>query len=71
MAAVSWLRSLGDVPAIVAGGNLAVTGTGTDATLAMSGGLAFFQHAGPTCQPSNGAPSRIDRVYANRGARAW
>eukprot|EP00974_Lingulodinium_polyedra_P013167 1277374-Lingulodinium_polyedra.AAC.1 len=61
MAAVSWFRSMGDVPSIVAGDNLAIEGTGADAVLAMSGWAGLFQRAGPACQPSNGMPPRIDR----------
>eukprot|EP00974_Lingulodinium_polyedra_P105224 10188932-Lingulodinium_polyedra.AAC.1 len=30
-----------------------------------------MRDAGPTCYPSSGAPSRIDRALANRRAREW
>eukprot|EP00974_Lingulodinium_polyedra_P128313 11205560-Lingulodinium_polyedra.AAC.1 len=53
-AVVVWLRSLGGVPAIVVGDNLAVEGIGSDAALAMSGWADLFQQAGPACQPGNG-----------------
>eukprot|EP00974_Lingulodinium_polyedra_P006279 595861-Lingulodinium_polyedra.AAC.1 len=44
---------------------------GMEGALAMAGWGDLLRDAGPTCFPSNGAPSRIDRVIANRGAREW
>jgi ribonuclease HI/endonuclease/exonuclease/phosphatase family metal-dependent hydrolase len=68
--AVGWLRSLGDVPALVVGDfNLNLAEVALDGPLAMAGWVDVFSNAGPTCIPSNGAPSRIDYVLASRPAR--
>eukprot|EP00974_Lingulodinium_polyedra_P081554 7895622-Lingulodinium_polyedra.AAC.1 len=37
----------------------------------MAGWSDLLRDAGPTCFPSTGVPSRIDRVLANAPARAW
>eukprot|EP00974_Lingulodinium_polyedra_P044372 4257559-Lingulodinium_polyedra.AAC.1 len=37
----------------------------------MAGWSDLLRDAGPTCYPSSGAPSRIDRAIANRRAREW
>eukprot|EP00974_Lingulodinium_polyedra_P003489 328435-Lingulodinium_polyedra.AAC.1 len=37
----------------------------------MSGWIDLLVDAGHTCYPSSGNPSRIDVVFANRGARSW
>eukprot|EP00974_Lingulodinium_polyedra_P061888 5974017-Lingulodinium_polyedra.AAC.1 len=37
----------------------------------MAGWTDLLRDAGPTCFPSSGAPSRIDRAIANRRAREW
>ena len=70
LAAVAWIRSLGDVPALVVGDfNMSLASAAIDAPLAMAGWADVFAHAGPTCIPSNGDPSRIDYVLASRPAR--
>jgi ribonuclease HI len=69
-AAVGWLRSLGDVPALVVGDfNCSLADAAIDGPLAMAGWTDVFASAGPTCIPSNGAPSRIDYVLASRPAK--
>jgi hypothetical protein len=70
LAAVAWLRPLGDVPMLVVGDfNLNIGKATIDAPLAMAGWVDVLAEAGPTCIPSNGAPSRIDYVLASRPAR--
>eukprot|EP00974_Lingulodinium_polyedra_P094873 9194458-Lingulodinium_polyedra.AAC.1 len=70
MSAISWLRSLGDAPALVVGDiNCSIASTGIEGVLAMSGWTDLLADAGNTCYPSSGNPSRIDMVFANRGAR--
>jgi endonuclease/exonuclease/phosphatase family metal-dependent hydrolase len=70
LAAVAWLRSLGDVPALVVGDfNLNLAHAAIDAPLAMAGWVDVLAEAGPTCIPSSGTPSRIDYVLANRPAK--
>jgi endonuclease/exonuclease/phosphatase family metal-dependent hydrolase len=72
LAAVAWLRSLGDVPSLVVGDfNLDIAHAAIDAPLAMAGWVDVLAEAGPTCIPSTGAPSRIDYVFANRPAKAF
>ena len=69
MAAMAWLRSLGDVPAVIVGDfNLLLPGTGVASLLAMSGWCDVLADAGPTCLPSSGRPSRIDYILANKPA---
>jgi ribonuclease HI len=71
LAAVAWLSSLGDVPMLVVGDfNLNIAHAAIDAPLAMAGWVDVMAEAGPTCIPSNGAPSRIDYVLASRPATA-
>jgi ribonuclease HI len=71
LAAAAFLRSLGDVPALIVGDlNMALAEAGVEAPLAMAGWTDVLAHAGPTCLPSHGAPSRIDYVLASRPARA-
>lgn len=71
VAAVSWLRSLGDVPALIVGDfNLPLGGTSVEPLLVMSGWLDVLCQAGPTCLSSSGALSRIDYVLANGPAMA-
>ncbi|CAK0881315.1 unnamed protein product [Prorocentrum cordatum] len=66
LAAVSWLRSLGDVPALlVRGFNLVLHGASVEPLLAMAGWPDALAQAGPICLPSPGGPSRIDYVFAN------
>ena len=66
IAAVSWLRSLGGVPALLVGDfNLVLRGTSVEPLLAMAGWRDLLARAGPTCLPSSGNPSRIDHVLAN------
>eukprot|EP00974_Lingulodinium_polyedra_P076400 7393888-Lingulodinium_polyedra.AAC.1 len=72
MAAIVWVRSLGDVPSLVVGDfNATVQTTGIDGVLAMAGWSDLLAPAGVTCLPSNGNASRIDALLANRAARAW
>eukprot|EP00974_Lingulodinium_polyedra_P062827 6065524-Lingulodinium_polyedra.AAC.1 len=72
MEAVAWLRSLGDVPALLVGDfNLSLDGSVAEGALAMAGWADLLREAGHTCFPSSGAPSRIDRALANAPARAW
>ena len=71
IAAMAWLRSLGDVPSLIVGDfNLVLQGSAVEPLLAMSGWTDVLAPAGVTCLPSNGAPSRIDYVLANRPALA-
>ena len=71
IAAMSWLRSLGDVPSLIVGDlNLVVPSSGVAPLLAMSGWHDVLASAGPTCLPSSGQPSRIDYVLANKPALA-
>ena len=71
LAALAWLRSLGDVPALIVGDlNLIVHGSSVEPVLAMSGWSDLLAPAGPTCLPSSGVPSRIDYVFANRAAQS-
>eukprot|EP00974_Lingulodinium_polyedra_P119594 11171738-Lingulodinium_polyedra.AAC.1 len=37
----------------------------------MSGWTDALRDAGPTCFPTSGTPSRIDRALVNRRAREW
>eukprot|EP00974_Lingulodinium_polyedra_P059075 5689319-Lingulodinium_polyedra.AAC.1 len=37
----------------------------------MSGWTDVLRDAGPTCYPTSGTPSRIDRALVNRRAREW
>eukprot|EP00974_Lingulodinium_polyedra_P089961 8722014-Lingulodinium_polyedra.AAC.1 len=70
--AVAWLGSLGDVPALIVGDfNVALDQSGVEGVLAMAGWSDLLRDAGPTCYPTSGAPSRIDRAVANRRAREW
>jgi ribonuclease HI len=72
LAAAAWLRSLGDVPALIVGDlNVSLANTAIDAPLAMAGWVDVLASAGPTCIPSVGAPSRIDYVIASRPAAAF
>eukprot|EP00974_Lingulodinium_polyedra_P076256 7381406-Lingulodinium_polyedra.AAC.1 len=69
---MAWFRSLGDVPAfIVWDVNVAFDQSGVEGVMAMSGWSDLLRDAGPTCYPTSGTPSRIDRAIANRRARAW
>ena len=71
LAAAAFLRSLGDVPALIVGDlNMAISESGVEAPLALAGWTDVLAEAGPTCLPSQGAPSRIDYVLASRPARA-
>jgi hypothetical protein len=71
LAAAVFLRSLGDVPAFIVGDlNMVLAETGVEAPLAMAGWTDILASAGPTCLPSQGAPSRIDYILASRPARA-
>eukprot|EP00974_Lingulodinium_polyedra_P090073 8734036-Lingulodinium_polyedra.AAC.1 len=71
MAAIAWLRSLGDVPSLVVGDlNATLQTMGIDGVLAMAGWSDLLEPAGVTCLPSNGNASRLDAVLANRAARA-
>ncbi len=70
--ALAWLRSLGDVPALIVGDlNLVLRGSGVEPLLSMAGWHDILAQAGPTCLPSSGAPSRIDYVLANRSALVY
>eukprot|EP00974_Lingulodinium_polyedra_P002035 191506-Lingulodinium_polyedra.AAC.1 len=61
MAAVVWVRSLGDAPALVVGDlDAALQTMGIDGVLAMAGWSDLLAQAGVTCIPSNGNASRID-----------
>eukprot|EP00974_Lingulodinium_polyedra_P112291 10863203-Lingulodinium_polyedra.AAC.1 len=37
----------------------------------MSGWTDVLRDEGPTCYPTSGCPSRIDRALVNRRAREW
>eukprot|EP00974_Lingulodinium_polyedra_P095254 9229552-Lingulodinium_polyedra.AAC.1 len=72
LCAVSWVRSLGDVPALIVGDlNCTLEGTGIEGILSMAGWTELLGDAGPTCVPSASNPSRIDFVLASRSAKAW
>ncbi|CAK0863527.1 unnamed protein product, partial [Prorocentrum cordatum] len=68
--AVEWVRGLGDVPAFVVGDlNCQLASSGLDGLLAMAGWRDLLAAAGPTCIPSQKAPSRIDYVLGNPAAQ--
>lgn len=67
---IAWLQSLGGAPALLVGDlNCAVEDTGAAGVLGMAGWRDILAQAGPTCIPSEGEPSRLDYVLANREAR--
>jgi len=72
MAALSWLRSRGDVPALLIVGDfkMSLPGSSSEPLLAMAGWRDVLAEAGPTRLPSSGRLSRIDYVLANRPAMA-
>ena len=50
LAALSWLRSLGDVPSLIVGDfNLALSKSSVEPVLAMAGWSDVLEQAGPTC----------------------
>ena len=66
---IEWLRGLGGVPALLVGDlDCKLHESGLEGPLAMAGWRDLLAQAGPTCLPSQGAPSRIDYVLANREA---
>eukprot|EP00974_Lingulodinium_polyedra_P076890 7443529-Lingulodinium_polyedra.AAC.1 len=69
---MAWLRSLGDAPALIIGDmNVPLDASGVEGVVAMAGWSDLLRGAGPTCYPTSGTLSRIDRVIANRRAREW
>eukprot|EP00974_Lingulodinium_polyedra_P109180 10564320-Lingulodinium_polyedra.AAC.1 len=51
--AIAWLRSLGDVPAVLVGDfNMSLDDSGMEGALAMAGWADLLRDAGPTCFPS-------------------
>eukprot|EP00974_Lingulodinium_polyedra_P057124 5495757-Lingulodinium_polyedra.AAC.1 len=51
--------------------NVGLDHSGVEGVLAMTGWTDALRDEGPTCHPSSGAPSRIDRALVNRRAREW
>ncbi|CAK0862848.1 unnamed protein product [Prorocentrum cordatum] len=63
---LEWLRGLGGAPALLVGDlNCNVAESGLEGLLGMAGWRDLLAAAGPTCIPSDGAPSRLDYVLAN------
>lgn len=68
---LTWLQGLGGAPALLVGDlNCRLADTGLEGPMAMAGWSDLLALAGPTCLPSQGAPSRIDYALANREARS-
>lgn len=67
---VTWLQCLGGVPALLVGDlNCKLEESGLEGPLGLAGWSDLLAHAGPTCVPSQGDPTRIDYALANRPAR--
>ena len=62
----SWRASSGSRAALLVGGlNFKVAEPGLEGVLNMAGRRDALAAAGPTCIPSDSAPSRLDYVLAN------
>ncbi|CAK0906076.1 unnamed protein product [Prorocentrum cordatum] len=63
---LEWIRGLGGAPALLVGDlNCNVADSGLEGLLGLAGWRDVLAAAGPTCIPSDGAPSRQDYALVN------